>query len=174
MASPSSTSIGLSNNVFSDASGAVSDLFAASADKSKAQGDFAEAQNYDLAEGLANQNAQYTQWTTGIQAMQAQRKTLQTAGTIQSDIGGSGLTASGSSLDLLRESAENGAVAKDVGIAQGNITQAGYEEQAQSYNIMSQAATAAGNAENTAATGADITAGIKGVAAVANIAMLMA
>lgn len=156
-------------STLTDASGAVSDLFAASADKSKATGDFLEAQNYDLAGGLATQNAQYQQWTTNIQALQAEKKTMQSAGTATADIAGSGLATSGSGMDLLRENAENGAIAKDVGITQGNIQEAGYEEQAKSYNIMSQAATNAGNAENTAATGADITAGIKGAASIATL-----
>src|ERR1035437_1384402 len=46
-----------------------------------------------------------------------------------------------------------------------SITEAGYNEQAASYRNMSEAATAAGNAENQASTFADVTGIIKGVAA---------
>lgn len=52
---------------------------------------------------------------------------------------------------------------------QGLITEAGYNEQAASYKNMSEAATAAGNAENQASTFAEITAGIKGIAAIADV-----
>lgn len=156
-------------STLTDASGAVSDLFAASGDKSKATGDFLEAQNYGLASDLATQNAQYAEWNTNIQEQQNVRKTLQIGGTATADIAGSGLATSGSAGDLLRESAQNGQTAKEIGVAQGNITEAGYEEQAQSYNIMQQAATNAGNAANKAAQGADITAGIKGAAAIATL-----
>jgi hypothetical protein len=97
-------------STFSDISGAVGDLFAAEGHKSKAEGDRIEAQNYDLASGLALQNGQ-----------------------------------------------------------QGLITEASYTEQAQSYQNMSKAAKLAANAEDEAATGADITAGIKGAAAIATL-----
>jgi hypothetical protein len=70
---------------------------------------------------------------------------------------------------VLRDSAAQGALTHAVLGQQGLITEAGYKQQAQSYTTMQQAATQAGNAENEAATGAEITGAIKGVAAVASI-----
>jgi hypothetical protein len=49
------------------------------------------------------------------------------------------------------------------------ITEAGYQQQAQSYNTMATAATQAGNAEGNAATGSEITSGIKMIAGMATL-----
>lgn len=173
MAASSSTSSAV-NASFTDAAGAVSDLFAAQGDRAKAQGDYLEAQNYDLATQLADQNDAFTKTSTAIKQAQNDRNIYQTIGGESADIAGGGFAASGSSLDLLRDSAAQGAMTKAVAGQQGLITEAGYEEQATSYQNLANAANMAGNAENNAATGADITAGIKGVASVANIAMLFA
>jgi hypothetical protein len=54
----------------------ISDLFAVSADRSKAAGDIFEAQNYDLAAKYADQEVQFTAESTAIQRMQAERQTL--------------------------------------------------------------------------------------------------
>ena len=157
------------NATFTDAGGAASDLFAGIGDKAKAQGDFAEASNYTLASNLATTNANFTQTSTAIKEAQQQRETTMTLGGQQADVAGAGFAESGSSLDLLRDSASQGALSHAVLGQQGLITEAGYQEQAQSYQTMATAATAAGNAENQAATFADITGAIKGVAAVASI-----
>jgi hypothetical protein len=45
----------IGGSTFSDIGGGISDLFAVSADRSKAQGDYFEAQNYDLAAKYADQ-----------------------------------------------------------------------------------------------------------------------
>jgi hypothetical protein len=77
---------GLSNTTFSNAGGAVSDLFGgigqlqsgdlkAQALQLKAQGDLSEAQQYDLASTLAEQNEQFIKTSTGIQEAQSQRNT---------------------------------------------------------------------------------------------------
>jgi hypothetical protein len=69
----------------------------------------------------------------------------------------------------LRESASQGALTHAVASEQGLITEAGYTEQAQSYQTMQQAATAAGNAANDAAGFATATGILKGVAGIASI-----
>jgi hypothetical protein len=157
------------NATFTDAAGAVSDLFAAQADRYKAQGAAFEKQNYDLAATLAQQNAGYTEWTTNVKAQMADRTTQQALGSVTAGEANSGLATSGTAMDLLHESAANGALAKENAITQGNITEAGYEEQAQSYRNMSQAAQVAINADNTAATGADISGVLKGAASIASL-----
>jgi hypothetical protein len=156
-------------STITDIGGAVSDLFGASADKAKAQGDFIEAQDYTLASQLADQNEQFTETSTAIKTAQADRNLYLTIGGQKADVAGAGFAASGSALDLLRSSASQGALNRAVLGQQGLIQEAGYKEQAQSYQNMSQAATIAGNAENEAATGADITAGIKGIAGLATL-----
>lgn len=150
-------------------SGAVSDLFAADAHRSKAEGDRIEAKNYDLASTLATQNEKFTETSTAIKQAQLDRENFKVLGGQQADIAGAGFAASGSALDLMRDSASQGALTKAVAGEQGLITEAGYNQQAESYTNMGVAARMAADAEDKAATGAEWTAGIKGVAAVASI-----
>jgi hypothetical protein len=171
MASLFGQQLGLSQATFTDFGGAASDLFAGFGDKSKAAGDFAEAKSYDLASALATQNEKFTETSTAIKEAQQQRSLTQTIGGQQADVAGAGFAESGSALDLLRDSASQGALTHAVLGQQGLITEAGYNEQAASYRNMSEAATAAGNAENQASTFADVTGIIKGVAAVASLAL---
>ncbi len=160
----------------------------------KSAGDIAEATQYELAGSLAEQNARYIEASTRIQAAQQDRQISITVGGQRAAVGGAGLAESGSALDLLRDSAAQGALARSVLVTQGQITEAGYTEQANSYDVMSKAArsTAAGElmiagkedviatqqrqlATETAAAGkqaaiGDFAAGImKGVAAVATL-----
>jgi hypothetical protein len=205
---------------FADLGGAVSDLFAgigastaanlkaqgidieaqgtqisAQAALLQSQGDIAEGTEYGLAKTLAEQNAAYTATSTAIQAAQQDRQTTMTIGGQKAAVGGAGLAESGSSLDLLRDSASQGALARAALVTNGQMTEAGYTEQAASYGVMKNAAnaTAAGEvsiagqedtiateqqqlATQTAAAGqtseiGDFAAGLlKGAAAVATIA----
>jgi hypothetical protein len=150
-------------------SGAVGDLFAADADKAKAQGDLLEKQNYLLASDLATQNAEFTAQSTAIKTAQIDRETFKAIGGEQADIAGAGLQQSGSAIDLLRESASEGALTKAVASQQGLITEAGFTEQAQADQTQAQAAQVAADAANEAAKGAGITGAIKGVAALASL-----
>jgi hypothetical protein len=144
-----------------DFGGAVSDLFAVSAYRSKAQGDLMGAANYDLAAKYADQEAAYTKESTAIQEMQAQRELYKSMGQTKADVAGAGFAASGSALDMLRESASQGALQQAVLQRQGLITEQGYEEQAESYRNMEAAAQMAAQAEKKAAVGAEWTAGLK-------------
>ncbi len=81
-------------------------------------------------------------------------------------MGGAGFAASGSGLDILRSGAQQGAIMLATTSQQGLITEAGYTEQQQSYNIMATAAGEAAAAEKTAATGAYIGAAISAVAGI--------
>jgi len=161
---------GISNTTFSDFGGAASDLFAAEGDKSKAQYDFAEAKNYGLAADLALQNEAFTETSTTIKEAQQQREAMSARGGVEAQVAGAGFAESGSALDILRDSAAQGALTHAVIGQQGLITEAGYKEQAESAQNMEAAATQAGNAENQAATFAEITGGIKAVAGLATLA----
>lgn len=159
----------LGSGTFSAAGGAVSDLFAADADRTKAAGNRIQAQEYDLAGALSLQNEQFTETSTAIKQQQQQRSFEDITGKESAAVGASGFEASGSALDLLRDSASQGALAKETIGQQGLIDEASYKEQAQSYALMSSSARMAADAQDKAATGADISAGIKGVAAVASL-----
>lgn len=148
----------ISDSTFSNAGGAVSDLFGgigaiqgadikAQGLRIKAHGDLAEASNYELAAGLARKEEDFTVQSTAIQAMQADRKLFSNMGGISADVAGAGFSSGGSSLDLLRDSASQGALAKGVLQEQGYITEQGYEEQAKSYDTMAAAGRAAAAGE---------------------------
>lgn len=178
-------------STLSDAGGAVSSLFAGFGASSqaglqaegldiKAQGDLAEASNYDLASDLAQQNEKFTETSTAVKAQQIARSNFQTIGGQQADVAGAGFASSGSSLDLLRDSASQGALTSAVAGQQGLITEASYTEQAKSYQTMSQAATTAAGEEEqmadqtrSAGTLTEIgdfaSAALKGAAAVASV-----
>lgn len=157
--------------------GAVSDIFQgeATADSLnlKAQGDLSEAQNYDLASALATQNSQFTEQSTAVKETQQQRQIYMGMGSTQADVAGSGFQMGGSALDLMRSGAAQGALTQQVIGQQGLITEAGYNEQAQAYTNMSAAARYAASTEQSMASDAEsnsyITAGIKGVSAVASL-----
>jgi hypothetical protein len=156
-------------STFSDIGGGISDLFAVSADRSKAAGDIFEAQNYDLAAKYADQEAFFTKESTAIQSMQSERATYQSTSQTRADIAGGGFAASGSGLDILAQSASQGALQKAVIERQGLITETGYEEQAQSFRTMEAAADMAASAEKKAAVGAEWGAALKFGAAIATL-----
>lgn len=174
----------LSSTTFNDAGGAigavgsaVADLYAAEGDQYKAQGEEFEKQNYQLASQLATQNEQFTKESTAIKEGQADRQLYMSLGKTSSTVAGAGLAASGSALDILRSSAQEGATTRAVVGKQGLITEAGYQEQAQSYTNLAGAAQVAINADEEAAKGANIgadinfaAAGLKGLSALSSLA----
>lgn len=151
------------------AAGAVSDLFAAKAYKFKAKGAAFEKENYERAAVLARKNEEYEAAATRIKAAQQDRDLFKSLGQTRADIAGAGFTEGGSALDILRESAAQGALTKAVTEQQGLINIEAYEEQAKSYVNMAQAAQVAIDAANTAATGSMWSAGFKGLSAVASL-----
>jgi hypothetical protein len=159
----------IGGQTFSDIGGGISDLFAIGADKAKAQGDRFEAQNYDLAAKYADQEVQFTAESTAIQSMQAERQMYSSMSQTKADIAGGGFAASGSGLDILAQSASQGALQQAVIQRQGLITEQGYEEQAQSYRNMESAANLAAGAEDQAAKGAAWGAGFKFASAIASL-----
>ena len=162
---------------FNDIGGAVSDLFSSQETAAglniKAQGDIAEGQEYTLAAGLAGQNEQFTEQSTAIKEMQAEREANMTIGAQKAGVAASGFEEGGSALDLLRDSASQAALQRQVLGQQGLITEAGYQEQQQSYQTMASAATTAASEEQSLASKTeefgDISAAIKGAAAVATL-----
>ncbi len=178
-----------------DFAGAASSLFAGFGAKTKAQmyriesqadllkglGAQLEGQSYQKAHDLALTNEEYAKESTAIQGVQATRATNLSLGAGRAAIGASGLEESGSALDVLADSARQGELHRQIVAQQGLISEAGYQEQADVYTNMVAASGVAvegaklaskehlmaADAEETAAMGNFITAGIKGVAGVA-------
>lgn len=105
---------------------ALQDLFGS-------EGATAEANSYSTAAQLAEQNASLTAASTRIQETQLARKVFQTEGTQIADVASAGFTESGSALDLLRSSAQQGALAKSLTNIQGAINENSYAAQAGAY-----------------------------------------
>ena len=161
----------VSTSTFSGIGAGVSDIFQGFADETKAQGDILEGEAYGKAAQLALQNEQFTKQSTAIQDAQANRELLMSTGRTQAEVAGAGFAASGSALDILRSSAAQGSLQKAVISEQGLITEAGYKEQAESYQLLQQAANSAASAEKTAATGSFIAGGIDILGAVGMAAL---
>jgi hypothetical protein len=161
----------LSASAVSSIGGGVSDLFSGMGHKAKAAGDRSEATNYRLAASLADQNEVFTEWSTAIKQHQQDRENTKAFGGTTADVAGAGFAESGSALDILRESAAEGARTKAVLGEQGLITEAGYREQWQSYRNMSDAAEMAARAQDTASSGAWITGALKIGIGAASLAM---
>jgi hypothetical protein len=124
----------------------------------KAQGDLAEASNYVLASELAGRNQQFTAASTAIKQAQLDRSITSTIGGQQAQVAGAGFAASGSALDLLRDSASQGQIARSVAGDQGLITGASYVEQQTSYQTLAQAGVMAATGENAIADKTDLIA----------------
>jgi len=140
---------------FNLAGGAVQDIFAAMGDK-------AEAGLYRQAAQFAEQNVQFTKESTALKEFQQQRQAYKVIGEQKADVAGAGFSAGGTALDLLRESTQQAALAKETISLQGQIQEAGYEQQAKSYQMMASAA-------DTAETGAFVSAGLKAAGAVLSL-----
>lgn len=164
-------------STFSDFGGAASDIFSGfTADMSaqiKAGGDLAEAQSYEMAAGLALQNEAFTKTATAVKTAQNDREVYQTISSQQAGVAGGGLAASGSALDLLRDSASQGALSHEIIGQQGLITEAGYQEQHDSYinmaNALRQAAAKESELGGMSGIFGGITGGIKALAGIATL-----
>ncbi len=142
----------ISSTSFNAFSGAASDIMGGFGDFAKAQGAEFEAQAYQLAAGMAMKNLEYTKMSTAVQQAQEDRKLTLAMGETRAQIAGAGFAEGGSALDILRSSAEQGALSKAVLGQQGLITEEGYREQAQAYTTMESAAQSAASQERQAGT----------------------
>ena len=132
--------------------GAFNDLFGGimgdQGDQIKSEGYQEEAANYAQAAVLAGQNAQFTVQSTAVQQFQAHRSLELSQGSTEAELGAAGVTSGGSSEDIMRSGAQQGAIQKQLVGQQGLITEAGYTEQQNADNAMAQYASEAAQQEN--------------------------
>lgn len=133
-------------NLVTDIGGAVSSLFSS-------EGNAAQAKDFQGAATLAEQNAQLTAESTKIQELQESRTVAQSLGTTQADVAGAGFTMSGSALDIMKASAQQGSLAKSLINMQGAITENSYAAQAGAYSGAAKAANEASTAGTIGAIG---------------------
>lgn len=139
------TTPALSNSMFDTAGSAVSDLFGGFAAIKAAKGLKAGAALYDEASQFSALNAVLAGQQTKVSQVQADRQIYQTVGGQEADVAGAGFTAGGSALDILRSSAQQGALTRQVIGQQGLIKKEGFEQEAKSYAL--QAANARAEAK---------------------------
>lgn len=120
-------------NLFGNVGGAVKDIFGGI-------GMAASADQYRMAAKLAGQNEEYTKVSTALKDTQIQRQVYKALGSEEAATSAAGFADSGSALDLLRESAQQGALQRSVNQQQGLITEAGYAEQQKVYKSMAETA----------------------------------
>lgn len=126
----------------SDLGGAVNDLFGASG--ARTAGDA-----YGSASDFATINARIAASATAARDEQIRRQVARSLGSTSAGVAGAGFAASGSALDILRSSAQEGALVRAVGEEQGAINVNSYLEQAGMFKGMQRAA-------DTSATGQGI------------------
>jgi len=127
-------------DTWSSIGGVANDLFSAF-------GSFKAADAEGHASNLSNQQARYTDLSTSIQKVQSDRNLYQVLGGMQSDVAGAGFKMSGSALDLMRSSAAQGALDKQLLTMQGEITAAGYRQQGDAYGQQAAGSSASGFAD---------------------------
>lgn len=103
-------------------------------------GAFAAASGYSDAAEYAHQSAKLTHTSTIIQEAQKQREIYGVLGGQRSDIAASGLMASGSALDIIRSSAQQASLSKQLIAHQGLITELGFKAQQKTYEAQATAA----------------------------------
>ena len=150
--------------------GAVTDLFGAKAAKTSAAGDRLEATSYRQAAGMANDNATFAQTSADVADFQQARTNFQATGQTEAEVGGAGFSNSGSSLDILRDSAREGSLARSMITQQGSINVESYHEQASALNTQAQAADMAAQAQEQQAKTAKKSGIIKGILGAVEIA----
>jgi hypothetical protein len=162
----------LSQETFNLIGGAVSDIFGKSkAAATEQQGLKLQAGQYREAAAFAEENAKYALTSKQIAEYQVDRSNFQQLGTLEADIGGAGFANSGSAIYLMMDSAKQGDLARSVVTQQGVINIRGYEEQAKSYRNMATAAEMAAAQANKKKKSSLIGGIVKGVAAIAGIAL---
>jgi hypothetical protein len=146
--------------------GGVSSLIGGNA---ASAGSKAAAKAYGVAAGYADQNAQLAlenealaQKGTEITKLGFTRQLYQVMGGARADVAASGLAQSGSAEDVMRSTAQQGALTKSLITLQGDIAAKGYEAESLSYKA--QAASYAGQAQAaTAQAGAQKSGGTLGL-----------
>lgn len=154
------TGAGGPSNTGTGFSGLITGVGTAVGDALSAAGDLQAASDYGQAATLATQDATLSQQATKIQTIQAQRQISQTIGSQRAEVAGAGFAESGSSLNLLASSAQQGAMTTALIGVQGQITANGYSQQAAAY-------TAEEDAAKSAATVAEAGAATAGASAIA-------
>ncbi len=111
-----------------------------------------EVNAYNIVGGIGEENAKVAGIAGDIKALQENRQLRQTIGAQRADIASAGFANSGSSLDLMRSSVQQGALARQLIRIQTAQTQGGYLEEAAASQAEAAGATMASTAAQALAT----------------------
>lgn len=109
-----------------------------------ALGDFAEGSAYGKAAQYADINAGIAAEQGRIKEAQTQRQIFQVEGQQTAGYAGAGLAQTGTALDVMRNTVQQGALQKAIVAEQTNINVTGYEQQAAQFKGLQSASNAAG------------------------------
>lgn len=151
----------ISQSQFNLAGGGISDIFQGIGASYKAKGNRIEAENYRQASQFADLEAKLQNATTTVETAQTRRQAYQGLGRTQADVAGAGFGEGGSAGDLLRSSAQQGALQAAVAQQTGQVAEIGFQEQAKSYENMASAADEAGKAQGIAGLASFAMGGLK-------------
>lgn len=138
---------------FEKIGGAVGDIFGAVGGLKDAKGLKSQAQGYERAAAISDLNKEIAGQASAIQMVQSDRDIYKALGSQAAAIGGANLAASGSALDIMRDSARQGSLTKQLLGRQSQIEQLAYEQEADSYKQMAAASTSAASSAKKSATG---------------------
>lgn len=130
---------------------AASDIFGGLGSFDTAKGYKAQAKGFERAGEISGINRELARQAADITAVQADRDIYQTLGSQQAAIGGSGLAATGSALDIIRDSARQASLTKSLLSRNAQIEDLAYEQEAISF--AAQAAAAKANAKSSKKSG---------------------
>ncbi len=154
-------------NTYGLIGGGVSDIFQGIGGGYKARGNRYEAENYREASRFADLEAKIQHATTTVETSQVLRQVYQGLGRVEAGAAGAGFTSGGSAGDILRSSAQQGALQASMATQTGQVAEIGYEEQSKSYANMAKAADEAAKAQEFGSIGSFATGAVKIGAAVA-------
>lgn len=156
----------LSGSLFSSIGGAVDSIFGAIGDQKAASGFKKAAVFQDRAAAFAMTEAELVGRSTAIQRTQLDRELYMAIGRQNSDVATAGFTDGGSAFYLMRSSAQQAALSRQLLETQGAITQSGYHAAAEGYRAEAESYRSQASAKNTSATGGFLSAGLSIIGAV--------
>ncbi len=154
-------------SALSSAGGAVSSLFGA-------KGARESGASYDEAAGFALRNRDIARQATAIKQAQDERNIFKTIGKQRAQIGEAGFAESGTALDLLADSASQGALTKALTTEQGVIAENSYAEQAAQFSGLSASARSSATGQEFGGVLSLAAAGLSGYSALGGSAGIAA
>lgn len=146
---------------FDGLGGAVDTIFGGLGAFDTAKGYKSQAKGYERAAEISRINRGISQQASDIEMVQAERDIYRTTGAQTAAIGANNLSATGSALDILKDSAQQGSMTRQLLGRQSAIQDLAYEQEELSFLGQAEAAKAAAKSSKKSGIGGLISGGIK-------------